>query len=200
MARRAWPLPARKNSLSLKPRRLPATAAAFFISTNVHQHRDRSSLTGEHPQGHIGQAILAALFFLAWGLDSFLLHYTTWLNQAVPLVVRIPLGLLILTLSSYLVIEGHKVVFHIQREKPMVFRESVFARVRHPIYLSELLFYLGLLSMSLSLAAALVLLATFFFLHSISRYEERLLLKRFGDEYQQYIRAVPMWIPRPQIH
>ncbi len=34
------------------------------------------------------------------------------------------------------------------------------------------------------------------FLHYISRYEERLLLVRFGEEYEQYIQEVPMWIPR----
>jgi protein-S-isoprenylcysteine O-methyltransferase Ste14 len=35
------------------------------------------------------------------------------------------------------------------------------------------------------------------FLHYISRYEEKLLLARFGEEYEQYMREVPMWIPWP---
>ncbi|MBN2357265.1 hypothetical protein JXO59_14205 [candidate division KSB1 bacterium] len=35
-----------------------------------------------------------------------------------------------------------------------------------------------------------------FFLHFISRHEERLLLARFGEEYARYMREVPMWLPR----
>ncbi len=65
-----------------------------------------------------------------------------------------------------------------------------------PIYLSEILFYLGLLILSLSLTAVGVWLAAIGFFHYISRYEERLLLARFGDEYKRYMENVPMWVPR----
>jgi len=34
------------------------------------------------------------------------------------------------------------------------------------------------------------------FLHSISRYEEKLLVARFGKKYEDYMKQVPMWIPR----
>jgi protein-S-isoprenylcysteine O-methyltransferase Ste14 len=49
---------------------------------------------------------------------------------------------------------------------------------------------------SLSLAAAVVWIISIGFLYGISRYEERLLLERFGEEYKQYMREVPMLIPR----
>ena len=88
------------------------------------------------------------------------------------------------------------IVFGEQRDGPGVFRKSVFGFVRHPIYLSELLLYLGLLMLSISLAAAVVWVIAIVFLYYISRYEERLLLARFGEEYAQYMRDVPMWIPR----
>jgi protein-S-isoprenylcysteine O-methyltransferase Ste14 len=64
------------------------------------------------------------------------------------------------------------------------------------VYLSEILLYLGLLLLSISLAAAVVWIIAIGFLHYISRYEERLLLARFGREYELYMREVPMWIPR----
>jgi protein-S-isoprenylcysteine O-methyltransferase Ste14 len=41
-----------------------------------------------------------------------------------------------------------------------------------------------------------VWIMAFLFLHFISRFEEKLLLDRFGEEYEQYMREVPMWIPR----
>jgi protein-S-isoprenylcysteine O-methyltransferase Ste14 len=45
--------------------------------------------------------------------------------------------------------------------------------------------------------AAVVWAVAIVFLHAISRYEERLLLARFGEAYEAYMREVPMWIPRP---
>jgi protein-S-isoprenylcysteine O-methyltransferase Ste14 len=58
-----------------------------------------------------------------------------------------------------------------------------------------MLLYLGLLMLSLSLAAAVVWCIAVVFLHYISLWEEKL-LARFGEEYAQYVRDVPMWIPR----
>jgi protein-S-isoprenylcysteine O-methyltransferase Ste14 len=87
------------------------------------------------------------------------------------------------------------IVFGEKREEPGVIRKSVFSVVRHPIYLSEMLLYLGLLMISLSLAATFILFIAILFMHYISKHEERLLLERFGDDYKQYIRDVPMWIP-----
>jgi protein-S-isoprenylcysteine O-methyltransferase Ste14 len=46
------------------------------------------------------------------------------------------------------------------------------------------------------LAAVVVSLSAAWFLHYLSRHEERLLLDRFGDDYRAYIREVGMWIPR----
>jgi protein-S-isoprenylcysteine O-methyltransferase Ste14 len=158
------------------------------------QHRD--DLTGEHAFGDAGQAILACLFAATWIADSFFFKYTTFLNQIVPLGVRIPLGIVLLVLSGYLAKTGLSIVFSEEREKPCVIRKSVFNVVRHPVYLSEILLYLGLLMQSISLVAAGVWIISIGFLHYISRYEEKMLLIRFGEEYEQYMREVPMWIPR----
>jgi protein-S-isoprenylcysteine O-methyltransferase Ste14 len=156
----------------------------------------RPDLIGEHPLGDAGQLALACLFFAAWGVDTFALRYTTWLNGSVPLALRIPLGVLLLVVSLYLATTGLAIVFGEEREQPEVIRKSVFGVVRHPIYLSEILLYLGLLLFSLSLAAAGICAMAILFLHHISRHEERLLLARFGEEYARYLREVPMWVPR----
>jgi protein-S-isoprenylcysteine O-methyltransferase Ste14 len=160
----------------------------------AHQHR--KDLTGEHAVGDAGQIVLFCLFAAAWISDTFFLKYTTFLNPYVPLWIRIPLGVVLLALSGYLAKTGLSIVFGEKREHPSVIRKSVFNIVRHPIYLSEILLYLGFLMLSISLAAALVWGIGILFLHYISLYEERLLLARFGEEYEQYMREVPMWIPR----
>jgi protein-S-isoprenylcysteine O-methyltransferase Ste14 len=158
------------------------------------QHRN--DLTGEHVLGDAGQLVLACLFFVIWISDSFFLKYTTFPNQYVSSGIRITLGIVLLLLSGYLAKVGLSIVFGKKREASGVIRESVFGVVRHPIYLSEILLYLGFLMLSLSLAALFVWVVAILFLHYISRYEERLLLVRFGEEYEQYMRDVPMWVPR----
>ncbi len=158
--------------------------------------QQRSDLTGEHTVGDAGQIVVACLFAATWILDTFFLQYTTFLNHHVPPGIRIPLGVILLALSGYLAKTGLSIVFGEKREQPGVIKKGVFNVVRHPIYLSEILLYLGLLMLSISLAAAVVWVIAIGFLHYISRHEERLLLARFGEDYEQYMREVPMWIPR----
>jgi protein-S-isoprenylcysteine O-methyltransferase Ste14 len=168
--------------------------------TQRHTHRSvqhRDDLTGEHALGDAGQLVLAVLFAATWISDTFFLRATTFLNEYVPLGIRIPLGVVLVALSGYLAGEGLSIVFGEEREEPGVIRKGVFSVVRHPIYLGEILVYLGLLILSLSLVAAVVWAVAIVFLHAISRYEERLLLARFGEAYEAYMREVPMWIPRP---
>jgi protein-S-isoprenylcysteine O-methyltransferase Ste14 len=159
-------------------------------------HKHREDLTGEHPIGDAGQILLACLFAATWTADTFFFKYTTLLNGYFPLGARIPLAALLLILSGYLARKGLGLVFSEKIESPAVIRKGVFGAVRHPIYLSEILFYLGLLMLSLSLAAVAVWIVTIAFLHTISKYEEKLLLARFGKEYEKYMREVPMWLPR----
>ena len=158
------------------------------------EHRD--DLTGEHVKGDRGQGIFAVLFFGVWIADSFFLKYTTQLNGIVPSLVRKPVGIALLCLAAYCAWSGLRIVFGEVRKSPSVIRKGIFGIVRHPIYLSEVMLYLGLFLINMSLAAALVWIAATWFLYYLSRYEEGLLLKRFGDEYRSYMRDVGMWFPR----
>jgi len=158
-------------------------------------HRD--DLTGEHKFGDAGQLIIAILFLVVWILDSFFLKYTTFLNNYFPLAAQVPLGFVAILGAFFLARAGMKIVFGKVRENPGVIREGVFKVVRHPIYLSEILFYLGLLFFRTSLAAAVVWIIAIAFFTYISRYEEKLLLARFGDDYRQYMNEVGMFFPKP---
>jgi protein-S-isoprenylcysteine O-methyltransferase Ste14 len=159
-------------------------------------HHDRPDLAGEHKWGDVGQLVFALLFGGVWIADAFFLKGTIFLNALVPGYIRVPIGIVLLLLAGYLAWKGLAIVFGEERENPAVIRKNVFAVIRHPIYMSEILLYLGLLMLSLSLAATGVLLLAMIFFHLISRYEEVLLLERFGEEYEQYMRDVPMWLPR----
>jgi protein-S-isoprenylcysteine O-methyltransferase Ste14 len=157
-------------------------------------HRD--DLTGEHAWGDAGQVIFALLFFGVWIIDSFFLRYSTQLNEFVPALIRKPIGYAILCISAYLAWSGLSIAFGEVRKEPSVIRKGVFGFVRHPIYLSEVLLYLGLFLLNMSFAAGLIWIGASGFLYYLSRYEERLLLERFGEDYELYMRDVGMWLPR----
>ena len=158
--------------------------------------RHWDELTGEHGLGDAGQAFFACLFGVVWVADTYFLRYTTFLNEYIPSIVRAVPGVALLIISAYLASTGLVIVFGAGRRNTGVIREGVFNYVRHPIYLSEILLYCGLLLLSISLAAAIMWFMAACFLHYISRHEERLLLARFSTDYKQYMREVPMWIPR----
>jgi protein-S-isoprenylcysteine O-methyltransferase Ste14 len=158
--------------------------------------KHREHLTGEHSFGDAGQLILAVLFAAIWIADTFFLRYTTFLNQYIPLVVRIPCGIMIIVAALYLGKTALSIVFGKESESTGVIKKGAFGIVRHPVYLSETIIYLGLLVISMSLAALAVWIVVIGFLHYISSYEEKLLYKRFGEEYNMYKREVPMWFPR----
>ena len=157
---------------------------------------DRDDLIGEHSMGDAGQLLFAVLFFGVWITDSFFLSYTTQLNQIVPYVIRNIFGIGILIISGYFSFNGLRIVFHEVRETPSVIRKGVFSVVRHPIYFSEVLLYVGLFLISMSLVSLVVLMFASIFLYYMCRHEEKLLLKRFGKDYEDYMQVVGMWLPR----
>jgi protein-S-isoprenylcysteine O-methyltransferase Ste14 len=158
-------------------------------------HDGRDDLAGEHRWGDTGQLILLFVFLGVWVLDSFILKISTFLNHYIPWFVQVPFALFFLFCSGYLAQKGMKIIFGEKRETPSVVDRDVFGIVRHPIYLAAILLYLGMILFTFSLFSVGVWIIIILFYHLISRYEERLLLKKFGKEYEDYMKRVPMWIP-----
>ena len=74
-----------------------------------------------------------------------------------------------------------------------------FAYVRNPLYVGNILIYLGLGIMSFALFPYLQIVAILFFLlqyYFIVREEEKYLVERFKDEYKEYCKHVPAFFPR----
>ena len=132
-------------------------------------------------------------FFLVWILDSFLLRVTTFLSSAVPLLLHIALGLIILVIAGYFMDGSHKDLFHDTGSG--LATQGVFARVRNPMYLSTVLVYVGLALLTLSLASLLVCCLIAPYYNSLANYEEAKLEEKFGDEFLAYKRTVRKWLP-----
>jgi protein-S-isoprenylcysteine O-methyltransferase Ste14 len=74
-----------------------------------------------------------------------------------------------------------------------------FAHVRNPLYVGNILMYLGLGIMSMALFPYLQIIAILFFIVQydfIVKEEESFLEKKFGSDYQKFLQNVPRFFPR----
>ncbi len=159
------------------------------------KHKNRDDLAGEYKWGHIGQLILLFIFIFTIVIDKYFLKISTELSNLISLWIRLPVGLIFVFLGGILAKNGLRIVFEETRQEPRVIKKGVFRLVRHPIYLGSILVYFGFLIFTCSILGLIIWFTIIFFYHFISRYEEKLLLRKFGEGYKQYMKEVPMWIP-----
>jgi protein-S-isoprenylcysteine O-methyltransferase Ste14 len=160
------------------------------------KHENRKDLAGEHALGDLGQIIFLVIFLVVWITDSFFVKFSTQFSEYAPLYIRIPLAFIILIIGGYLAKKGLITVFAEVREKPIVIRNGVFSIVRHPIYLGAILFYLSLLVVFFSIVSIFVWVIIILFYIYLCKHEEKLLLVKFGSDYEQYKLETPMLLPR----
>jgi protein-S-isoprenylcysteine O-methyltransferase Ste14 len=152
-------------------------------------------IRGEHPFGDAGQLILAAVFLIVWVGDSFFFHWTTFLADSVPNLIRNALLGVALIITFILFMTGRFVIS--EKERPnYVVDTGPFHYVRHPIYLAALMAYIGTAISSLSLLSLALLIPIFIFYNYIASYEEKLLESKFGEPYRAYERRTGKWLPR----
>ena len=155
----------------------------------------RLSRPGEHPYGDMGQLILLFLFLAIWILDSFVFRYSTFLSAYVPIYLRLIAAGLILIPALYFFHSGHRAISDEVLSSPRLLTDGAFARTRHPLYLAALLFYVFLIAITLSLISLFVTAGIFIFYNRIAAYEESLLKQKYGQDYRDYKKKTPKWIP-----
>jgi protein-S-isoprenylcysteine O-methyltransferase Ste14 len=155
-----------------------------------HSHEN---LAGEMPGSHTNQTILMVVFFIFWIIDSFLLRLTTvWFDWSL-VWINIIFGIAVLATSIYFMQASHKDLF--DREDQGLATGGVFARVRNPMYLGTVMFYLGLILFTMSLASLVVWIIICFYYNRLANYEEGKLQEKFGEEFVEYKKSVRKWIP-----
>lgn len=167
----------------------------MYIKSAAKLHQNRPDLAGEHKFTDAGQIILLVLFLAVWVLDSFVFKFSTFLNEYARWYFRISAGIIILAVAQYITWTGLKIVFSEKRETPQVITRSVFSIVRHPVYFGSFMAIFGLVIMTLSILSLVIWIIIVVFYYYVSRYEEKLLLAKFGTEYEDYMRKVPMLFP-----
>jgi len=150
---------------------------------------------GEHPYGDLGQIIILIGFLAIWILDSFVFQYSTQFYPYVPIFLRLIVAGLILVVAIYLVRSGHRAISDEVLSSPRLLTDGAFSRVRHPLYLAALLFYVFLIVLTLSLISLFVLVGIIIFYNTIATYEEKFCEQKFGQDYRDYKKNTPKWIP-----
>lgn len=157
--------------------------------------KNRKDLTGKRVFTDISQLILFIIFISVWIFDSFFYKEIYFFAVYVPLFLRILIVTLIASFAFWLVVNGMKTVFGEIRERPHVITKGVFSIVRHPVYLGAMLIYLAIFLSTFSILTSITYILVIALYIFLSLSEEKELIKRFGDEYREYINNVPMLIP-----
>ena len=154
-----------------------------------------TGLGAEHPLNDTTQGVFLVVFLVVWGLDSFVFHFSTVLAEVVPVFIRLPLGLLSVAAGIYLALKSEAMVFGRDVGDRKLITTGVYAYVRHPMYLGGLLILLGFSFATLSLLSLLVWAGLFIFLDRMATYEEIDLYRIVGEQYLDYQKRVPKWLP-----
>lgn len=164
------------------------------MDSSSHSSRHHN-LAGEHAITDIGQLLLFVAFVLILVLDIFVFKFSLKIIGTLPYIIALPLFILFFIAGNYLIFTSHQLVFKKIEKDTEIVTSSVFKLVRHPMYFGSILLFFSFVILSYSLLAFLVWLVICLFYYFISRFEEKLLIDKFGNKYKKYQEEVPMFIP-----
>ncbi len=161
-----------------------------------HNYEKRVDIAGEYRWGDVGQLLLLVIFIIGMVSDLFILNISRSWQNVIPWYYRVIIFVPLFLISGYLVQNGLKKVFKEERKELKVIRSGVFGVVRHPIYLGSILTFLSFTILSLSVVALIIWFVIIVFYYYLCRYEEKLLIGKLGKKYRDYMKEIPMLIPR----
>lgn len=110
------------------------------------------------------------------------------------------MGIILILIGFWLHKLSHST--HIQAHQPKekikkLVTNGIYSQIRHPCYLEVILYYFGLFLLIGSLSMLIPISFFIFILYDSIIKEEKFLEKRFGKEYEDYVKRVPWrFIPK----
>lgn len=163
------------------------------------KHGSRNDLGGEYKWGDTGQIILFIVFIMGFIIDLFFLKISFYWQDVFPWYYRILVFLPLLFIAWYFIQQSHNKIFKEERKYLIVIKTDIYAIIRHPMYFGSILIYIDFVILSFSVIAFVISIVIFFFYIYLCLHEEKLLIKKLGSEYCEYIKKVPMLIPFTKI-
>lgn len=134
-------------------------------------------LTPDPLHGHLFAATLALLGF--WTLDT-----GVWVVMVVSIVM--------LLIAAYLVVKGWRTVYR----GGGLATAGLYSHMRHPQYLGIILGSIAFLIQWPTIPTLIMFPILAVAYYRLGKKEEKEMIKKFGEEYAQYQRNVPMFLPR----
>ena len=151
----------------------------------------------ELPHAHLYHVLLPVIFWVIWFLDLQFFQRSTFLNDYIPLLIRLVVFAGIFFIALIFIIKSHNLLFKSHEPPDHVINTGILRFVRNPMYLGILLIYISLICLSISLISIGVFIVVFLIYNWMVNFEERILEARYGQQYKEYKKSVPKWIPNP---
>ncbi len=176
----------------MKSRLLSITYLLLNMNVKRHEGHER-----EIPHGHIYHAVMPILFILIWFLDSHIFRITTFLNDFVPFSFRTILFIILLCIAYSFIMLSHRILFKSHAPPNSLITNGILGYLRNPMYAGILLIYVAFILFSISIISIGFFIVIFLVYNWMANFEEKILENMFGDDYIQYKKRVPKWIPNP---
>ena len=161
---------------------------------NVKRHKGDER---EIPHAHIYHASMPVAFFIIWFLDSNIFRISIFLNNFVPLLIRLILFILVLISAITLIMLSHRALFKSNEPPNSLITNGILGYVRNPMYFGILLIYVAFIFLSISLISIGLFVIVFLVYNWMVNFEEEILENMFGEQYLEYKKKVPKFIPNP---
>lgn len=137
---------------------------------------------------YLAGILLIIAYLIPWFLDNSVymkeLWYTGWIIWII--------GLVLLFLPMFVFRSKGKVMKESDWTKTTFLVDTgIYSVIRHPLYLGWILMYFAIILWNQHYLIMIIGIAGAICVYQISRQEDQLLIKKFGDDYLNYMKKVP---------
>ena len=136
-------------------------------------------------------------FFIIWFIDSNIFRISIFLNDFVPFLIRLILFILVIISAITFIMVSHRILFKSHELPNSLITNGILGYVRNPMYFGILLIYVAFIFLSISLISIGLFVITFLVYNWMVNFEEHILENMFGEQYLEYRKKVPKFIPNP---
>ena len=166
------------------------------MSEEKEEKQKYSALEREFPRAHLYHSLFPAIFIIVWITDTLFLSLTVWLNEFVRLEIRVILFVVFFGLALLFVQLSHKALFKDHEPSDTLLIKGILKRTRNPMYFGILLVYLSFIMLSISVMCIVLFAFIILLYEKMVNFEEDILEEMFGEDYIEYKKKVPKWIPK----
>lgn len=137
---------------------------------------------------YLAGALLIIAYLVPWFLDNPVYNKELWFSGWIICII----GLVLLFLPMFIFRSKGKVIKKSNwTETTVLVDTGIYSIVRHPLYLGWLFMYFAIVFWSQHYLTIIIGGAGVICVYLISRQEDQQLIKKFGDDYLDYMKKVP---------